>query len=1286
MEIENKLIALYRDGLEVWVNKNELKYRSINGIPKKEDIDFLKTNKSEIIDILNKNNALSTWLLEDDELPLTEIQSAYLLGRESHFEFGGVASHVYMEARLPLLEIKRAEKVWNNIIKEHEALHSIFTSNNTQKILKKDVYYKIEFNYGIDIKEKVNVTREKLKGKCYKPDVWPLFDISISQMDNYSLMHLSFDFLILDWTSIWILLKEFEDYYFSEKMTTKQNYNLKEIRMNQLALKQSSKYLSDKKFWEKKISVLPDAPLLPLQDNIIKNGFERMQLKVDKVTWNNIKSSIGELGFTQTSFLVTILAMVLNIWSSNSEFTLNLTTMNRAKKYLDIDIVNDFTATDLLEFKMDIQQPFYDSLKKAQEQIIEDLQHETFTGVEVTRAIRKDIKRRNSIFPFVFTSALGIKSSDYKYINLQEEGLSETPQVFMDCQAMEVNQELIINFDLRLGAFSKELSSSIVKSYFDLLNYFSNSESFKKTISDIYKENGINNTEKSFNNETLKQNNYNNDTDNDFNKIKSKIFRYSEIIQNKNAFNTEEVKDILEERDVFCNQVMLKTLIKIKGSVIFKESDFRHSLAIIDRYHWILKKWENHLEKLGFLEEKENIYVISNKGNILLEEKIDMDLLRHRWEQNIGNPEVIDYIIESSENIVNIFNGEIKPISILFPEGSSKIVESIYGNNIFCNYYNDIIKKAIDEILDSKLCKGKEIKILELGAGTGNTTKNILKMLEEKNLDCKYVFTDRALSFLSNAKNKFDDYNNVEYKQIDIDKNLAEQNLKEDDFDIVLAVGVLENSKDLEFTINNIEKVLKDNAWIIILEPITDEPWILMTQLFFMPELYRNEIYYNTPKWEEFLIGKNYNIPTKVFSVVDKKDPYTVNNIKIFICRKEKYLKNIDESSTEKNKKINNAVIGVDNNNLGVNADNIYNKKIKELCHIANKLLGNKNISPNVDLYNYGADSLLLSQLAREIIDSFNINNLAIGLKFDEVYRQLLKKPTLKNIADIIYYKNSNDKENERECAELNNCELSLFNEGHNLLRVILFDSFGTVENMKNIVDKLVEIDNATIATFSIIDVNSYCCIEDKELLLFISNMCTDFITKLNYEKIQLIGFQTGGLLAVEIATKLLKKGKSLEKTILVNSCPMQGFDLSDEIIEKEFLKKFGITNEVLSQYIDANITNYIDLQKNRDKRLKAYAQIIQKEMNMNHDSILKTFNIHEKTLKSFNTNISPYIGDVEVLLNEKCMFNYGISNEQVLKKWKDICFGIFKSNEINWISGSHQEIIEKALLTSMIR
>ncbi|HEK9578942.1 TPA: acyl carrier protein, partial [Streptococcus equi subsp. equi] len=174
---------------------------------------------------------------------------------------------------------------------------------------------------------------------------------------------------------------------------------------------------------------------------------------------------------------------------------------------------------------------------------------------------------------------------------------------------------------------------------------------------------------------------------------------------------------------------------------------------------------------------------------------------------------------------------------------------------------------------------------------------------------------------------------------------------------------------------------------------------------------------------------------------------------------------------------------------------NIHNKNIEKICDVAGKILGKNAISPDTDLYNCGADSLLLAQLSREIVDILNKSETVKELKFDEVYREMLKNPTIESIVSIVEYEDVYNKNDESKSENINNdYKINLFNEGHDLLKVVLFDSFGTSNNIKNILDGLVEKNDSTIATFSIINEASYCGIEDENLLAYISALYAGFI------------------------------------------------------------------------------------------------------------------------------------------------------------------------------------------------
>ena len=67
--------------------------------------------------------------------------------------------------------------------------------------------------------------------------------------------------------------------------------------------------------------------------------------------------------------------------------------MNRNETYKDIDhIVGDFTSTNLLSINVDENSSFLENASKIQATLLEDLQHNTFTGVDLIREIRKQIQ------------------------------------------------------------------------------------------------------------------------------------------------------------------------------------------------------------------------------------------------------------------------------------------------------------------------------------------------------------------------------------------------------------------------------------------------------------------------------------------------------------------------------------------------------------------------------------------------------------------------------------------------------------------------------------------------------------------------------------------------------------------------------------------------------------------------------------------------------------------------------------------------------------------------------
>lgn len=496
LEIRKELIRLYQNGINIWFENDQLRYKSKLGKLSQDDLTTLKENKNKIIELFKSNSKFDSF--EDaNQFPLKDIQSAYMIGEKS--EFGSVSSHVYFEVTFPRLDKIKLNQVWNKLISRHEALRTVIDSWDSQRILHLDFEYEVMVKEG---EKSCNETRDKLMNKYYDPFVWPLFDIEVTQTSQHSLLHLSFDFLILDWTSIWILLKEFEDEYFKGNIQAENHKApcLRDIYLSSELKKATSKYLSDESYWKEKIEALGDYPKLPIKMSEIKNEFTRKSFLLDKNNWDAIKKLSKKFALTHNTMALTAFACVLKKWVEQEKFVVNLTTMNRESEFEGIQhVIGDFTSINLLNVEIDERKSFIENAEKLQRHLLKDLEHNYFTGVETIREIRKS--NSNCIFPIVFTSSLGTGDMNYNYMELGDTGISQSPQVFMDCQIMELNGALYINIDTRKGIFDEAFIEAFTKDYqqflLDVITHSSkdstlfpwyskerNRDSFKQIIAD----------------------------------------------------------------------------------------------------------------------------------------------------------------------------------------------------------------------------------------------------------------------------------------------------------------------------------------------------------------------------------------------------------------------------------------------------------------------------------------------------------------------------------------------------------------------------------------------------------------------------------------------------------------------------------------------------------------------------------------------------------------------------------------------------------------------------------
>lgn len=333
----------------------------------------------------------------------------------------------------------------------------------------------------ISILGEVLQTLRPWSDKYYNTETWPMFDIGVTEDKEKTTLHLSFDFLIADWASIWTLLIEFETIYYNKgNGDEKCAISFRNYVLNEMGMKNSSRYRRDKEYWKNRLDIIPEAPVLPMRSNAEKsNKFIRMARKLSAEDWEKIKFFSSQNSVTPTATVLSIFALCIERWSVNKKFSLNLTTLIRNNKYTGIyNTIGDFTSVDVLEIDLSEKIIFADFVKNVNKQIFEDLDHSSYSGIEVIRDLRKRRKNPMLFFPIIFTSSIGLIKNDGMVGKVNNNGISQTPQAFLDCQVMDNEEGLFINWDIRNGIFEEGVIQDIFCTFLTYLKKISESVEF----------------------------------------------------------------------------------------------------------------------------------------------------------------------------------------------------------------------------------------------------------------------------------------------------------------------------------------------------------------------------------------------------------------------------------------------------------------------------------------------------------------------------------------------------------------------------------------------------------------------------------------------------------------------------------------------------------------------------------------------------------------------------------------------------------------------------------------
>ncbi|KAG5806456.1 hypothetical protein H9Q71_008972 [Fusarium xylarioides] len=158
---------------------------------------------------------------------------------------------------------------------------------------------------------------------------------------------------------------------------------------------------------------------------------------------------------------------------------------------------------------------------------------------------------------------------------------------------------------------------------------------------------------------------------------------------------------------------------------------------------------------------------------------------------------------------------------------SGNILEYMTKDNMLDDVYEegfglDLVNKYIAHMTAQIAHRYPRMNILEIGAGTGGVTREILPRLGSA--FSTYTYTDVSGGFFDTAQERFKDFaDRMIFKTFDMNMSPGSQGFTEGTYDLILASNVLHATSELEQMMKHVRSFLKPGGFLIILETVNND-------------------------------------------------------------------------------------------------------------------------------------------------------------------------------------------------------------------------------------------------------------------------------------------------------------------------------------------------------------------------------------------------------------------------------------------------------------------------------
>ena len=184
------------------------------------------------------------------------------------------------------------------------------------------------------------------------------------------------------------------------------------------------------------------------------------------------------------------------------------------------------------------------------------------------------------------------------------------------------------------------------------------------------------------------------------------------------------------------------------------------------------------------------------------------------------------------------------PVGLLFSKiarhldgilkGNTDALRILFEDDLVEDYYtassqSSICFTRLQKFLEAVALKRPDMRIMEIGAGTGVFTNMVLDAISVRDeghllatMCDHYSFTDVSPSFFDRAQTRFSEHSHkMSFGIFNIEKDVEPQGQQEGSYDIIIAANVLHIGKNLVESLQSIRKLLRPGGKLILHETTT---------------------------------------------------------------------------------------------------------------------------------------------------------------------------------------------------------------------------------------------------------------------------------------------------------------------------------------------------------------------------------------------------------------------------------------------------------------------------------